>query len=124
MKNSLPHTLFDTARARISARLESDDATPLEWWMAMPRVQLAHAVSDFGQRIMRLGNRIDDSASDGDEIAAWNQGLEIGRRMGRPEPSRAAIETLLMRLGCDTSDATMAKLGHQPVAGDGAPVAP
>lgn len=111
-KSVLQHGLFDTARAKLSARIESDDATRLEWWLAEPRAELACAVSGLGQRIMRLGNRIDDSAFDGDEHKAWEAGAEIGRLWPRPAPPRESIEALLTRLGIDTSDETMAKLGY------------
>jgi hypothetical protein len=42
--------------------------------------------------------------------------MRIGRRQGRREPSRAEVVTLLERLGFDTSDATMGKLGYGPQA--------
>jgi hypothetical protein len=66
----------------------SDEATTLEWWIASPRLQLAQAVSDLGQRIMRLGNRIDDSASNGDESEAWSRGYARGRSLRNPSRKR------------------------------------
>lgn len=107
-------TTITTPRALLRARIESDDATLLEWWLFSPRLQLAWAVSEFGQKIMRLGNRIDNGAPNGNEDEAFNMGVRAGRRMGLHEPSRTEVEKLLTRLGLDSSDATMAKLGFAP----------
>lgn len=66
---------------------------------------------------MRLANRMDSCAFDGDEHAAWEHGLEVGRRLGRPEPSRSDVERLLDRLGLDTSNEAMAKFGFVSFVG-------
>ncbi|WP_374969918.1 hypothetical protein [Terrabacter sp. BE26] len=104
----------------LQERRESDELRPFEWWLVSPatefRTELALAISRVGQRIMRLGNRIDDCAYDGDEHEAWGKGFEIGRQLGRPEPSRADVEHLLTRLGFDTTDETMAKFGYAPAS--------
>ena len=113
MYNHVSRGLFDTARAS-SGRLESDDATRSSGGWPCRGVQLADTVSGLGQRIMRLGHRIDDSAFNGDEHAAWNAGAEIGRLWPRPAPPREDIEAMLTRLGIDASDETMAKLGYAP----------
>ncbi|TQM62937.1 5'-nucleotidase [Humibacillus xanthopallidus] len=82
MHTSLPYAALDTARARLSAHIESDDATALEWWITHPRIQLASAISDLGQSLMRLGNRIDDAAPNGDESEAFRAGYRTGYRAG------------------------------------------
>jgi hypothetical protein len=109
-------SVTQTVRRYVAARLESDEATPLEWWLAHPRIQLGHAVSDLGQRVMSLGHRICDAAPNGDEHEAFELGMRIGRRQGRREPSRAEVVALLDGLGLDSSDATMGKLGYGPQA--------
>lgn len=95
-------------------RMESDDLRPIEWWLVSPRAELACALSNVGQRLMRLGNRIDDTAPNGDEHEAWNKGVEVGRILGTAVPAREAVEAMLTRLGFDASDRTMEKLGYGP----------
>ncbi|TQM62595.1 hypothetical protein FBY41_2632 [Humibacillus xanthopallidus] len=102
-------TTITALRERVSERERS---TALERWLLWPRSELGFAVSGLGQRVMRLGNRLEDAAPDGDEDEAWNKGVEYGRRMRRPAPARGDVEALLTRLGIDTSEATMAKLGY------------
>lgn len=54
-----------------------------------PRETLAWAVSGLGQRIMRLGRRIDESAPNGDEHEAWGKGFEVGRAVAHCDAAAA-----------------------------------
>lgn len=55
-----------------------------------PREALAWAASGLGQRIMRLGRRIHESAPNGDEHEAWGKGYEVGRAVARLEAEGVA----------------------------------
>lgn len=65
---------------------EKDELNALERVIVFgPRERLAWTVSGVGQRIMRLGRRIDESAPNGDEHEAWSRGVEVGRMVARRE---------------------------------------
>jgi len=100
--------------------MESDDLRRLEWWLVSPRAELAWAVCNVGQHLMRLGNRIDDSAPDDNGHEAWNKGVEVGRRLGTLAPAREAVEATLTRLGFDASAGRWRNLGYGPQPAVGA----
>lgn len=90
MTLSVSHNIPGSSRFR--AWLYKDD-NRASLWITEPRVSLAYAVSDLGQRIMRIAGRISDETIS-DVGSAMSEEFEAGYRVGLRAGARATLDAV------------------------------
>lgn len=91
--------------------LHRDYAGPVSLAITSPRASLAHAVSDLGNAIARLGSRIHRDAA-GDYWQGQRDAWELARvwQWHTRRAARGDVVRMLDRLGFDSSEETLERL--------------